>query len=54
MATDRSIASKSCLHNVDYVVTQLLAFIDEVGKYRSNGLVVFMVVDCSDVVVLQL
>lgn len=44
----------ACFHDVDYIVAQLLAFLDDVHIHRADGVCVEVVVDIVDVLALQL
>ena len=40
---------KSCLHNVNNIIAQLLVLVDKVGENGAGGVVVLVVIDGADV-----
>ena len=48
------LGSHACLHNVDYVVAELLTFTHDIHIHRTDGVGVFVVVHVVDVLALEL
>ena len=49
-----SLFSQTCFYHIHHIVTQFLAFIDEVCEHGADGIVVFMIIDGVDVFRLQM